>query len=252
MHLKFQDFIQENDNSIREKAEIEELLKEFEDLTSIMECEEFEICGINEGNISGLNIVNIGVQLPKPGEGVDGKALYVNINGHKYGYQAIDGSIDEIGAKFGRMLGYGAGGNALAWLKKNTNLVYGSVKNGQARAADMQAKAAKDLKSISGQSAGVSVVEGTLSIVADYIKEGGDLKSLIEFISEDKNSHTIVYVENGKIKTTWTDSQGSGSIEKLFPDVNSKAKVFKSNAIDSIKDYKKQLVKDGNDESIDK
>ena len=57
--------------------------------------------------------------------------FYISINGRVYGYQANSGgNIQEIAETFKKMLKYSAG-RALAWLKKNTQLVSGSVKEGE-------------------------------------------------------------------------------------------------------------------------
>jgi len=54
--------------------------------------------------------------------------FYVSINGRVYGYQAKPGdNIVEIAETFKKMLKHSAG-RALAWLKKNTLLASGSVK----------------------------------------------------------------------------------------------------------------------------
>lgn len=73
---------------------------------------------VNEGE---LTIVPVGLR---------GTTFYVRVNGNEYGYGSKgEGlTIKEIADKFGKLLKYSTG-RALAWLKKNTELVSGSTKN---------------------------------------------------------------------------------------------------------------------------
>lgn len=60
--------------------------------------------------------------------GEDGEVeIFVDINGHKYGYKGKSGDLDiaDIARKFEKMLMFSAG-RALSWLKKHTTLSSGS------------------------------------------------------------------------------------------------------------------------------
>lgn len=59
--------------------------------------------------------------------GVLGNTFFVTVNGQKYGYEAVSGKIEDLAAKFGRLLKV-SGGKALSWLKKNASVVSGSLK----------------------------------------------------------------------------------------------------------------------------
>lgn len=62
--------------------------------------------------------------------GIKGNSFVVKINGHEYGYgekpQGL--KLKELADKFGKILKFSAG-RALAWLKKNSDLVSGTKKN---------------------------------------------------------------------------------------------------------------------------
>ena len=60
--------------------------------------------------------------------GVEGDVLYVMINGNKYGYKAPAGKdIEDLAKSFAGLAKHSAG-KALAWIKKNAELVFGSKK----------------------------------------------------------------------------------------------------------------------------
>jgi hypothetical protein len=64
--------------------------------------------------------------------GPKGVEIFVDINGHKYGYTQKDGDLDigDVARKFEKMLQFSAG-RALSWLKKHTILSSGSKKQEQ-------------------------------------------------------------------------------------------------------------------------
>jgi hypothetical protein len=82
--------------------------------------EEFEIVKEESAFLEeGLSVQNLGIE-----NGV----LYVDINGSKYGYGPAGGKdLDDIADSFAGLLKHSAG-RALAWLKKNAELVFGSKK----------------------------------------------------------------------------------------------------------------------------
>jgi len=59
--------------------------------------------------------------------GQEGDTFYLSIAGHKYGYQPKGMSMKDMIAKFTKIKKHSPG-KALAWLKKNSNLVSGSKK----------------------------------------------------------------------------------------------------------------------------
>jgi hypothetical protein len=60
--------------------------------------------------------------------GVEGDILYILINGNKYGYKAPAGKdIEDLAKSFAGLAKHSAG-KALAWIKKNAELVFGSKK----------------------------------------------------------------------------------------------------------------------------
>ena len=63
--------------------------------------------------------------------GKKGNAYYFTINGHEYGYDMTSANWD----KFLKILQFSQG-RALAWLKKNSKLVAGSMKQNESRIAD--------------------------------------------------------------------------------------------------------------------
>jgi hypothetical protein len=62
--------------------------------------------------------------------GISGDTLLVSINGNEYGYGTMKGGpdLEELSRKFSKMMTFSVG-KALAWLKKNAELVKGSAKN---------------------------------------------------------------------------------------------------------------------------
>jgi hypothetical protein len=62
--------------------------------------------------------------------GIAGDILLVSINGNEYGYGEMKGGpdLEELSRKFSKMMTFSVG-KALAWLKKNAELVKGSGKN---------------------------------------------------------------------------------------------------------------------------
>jgi hypothetical protein len=62
--------------------------------------------------------------------GINDNMLLVSINGTEYGYGEAAGGpdLEELSRKFSKMMTFSVG-KALAWLKKNAELVKGSSKN---------------------------------------------------------------------------------------------------------------------------
>ncbi len=62
--------------------------------------------------------------------GISGDTLLVSINGNEYGYGPMKGGpdLEELSRKFSKMMTFSVG-KALAWLKKNAELIKGSKKN---------------------------------------------------------------------------------------------------------------------------
>lgn len=71
--------------------------------------------------------------------GPKGVEIFVDINGHKYGYMQKDGDLEigDVARKFEKMLQFSAG-RALSWLKKHTILSSGSKKQEQADAQQVK------------------------------------------------------------------------------------------------------------------
>jgi hypothetical protein len=62
--------------------------------------------------------------------GISDNMLLVSINGTEYGYGEAAGGpdLEELSRKFSKMMTFSVG-KALAWLKKNAELIKGSKKN---------------------------------------------------------------------------------------------------------------------------
>jgi len=62
--------------------------------------------------------------------GINDNMLLVSINGTEYGYGEAAGGpdLEELSRKFSKMMTFSVG-KALAWLKKNAELIKGSKKN---------------------------------------------------------------------------------------------------------------------------
>ena len=86
--------------------------------------------------------------------------------------------------------------------------------------------------------------------ISDYLAISKDNNiQLFESISRRDSTYTIVYVDlyNDRIMTSNTDNEGVRHMKKMFPDENSKAKVFKNIEKRAIAAYKKQLEEEGYD-----
>lgn len=133
MITKYQEFKALNEKKSQEDEYILPYMNEAEAAAVDEECK--KICDtITEEEESEFVIENLAVSAV----GMKGKTYYIEINGKMYGYEPLAGTTDELAGKFAGMLKYSAG-KALAWLKKNSNLVHGSMKDGKDLAAQIKA-----------------------------------------------------------------------------------------------------------------
>jgi hypothetical protein len=102
--------------------------------------------------------------------GIRDGLLYIDINGHEYGYSEIKGGADleEIARKFRKMLQFSSG-RALAWLKKNTDLAAGSKKN---EAEDIKAA----IGSMVTEAKVAELLEACEVIIESHFKVGDKVK----------------------------------------------------------------------------
>lgn len=120
--------------------------------------------------------------------GVEDDILYITINGNKYGYKAPSGKdIDAIAKSFAGLLKFSAG-KALAWIKKNAELAFGSKKNNESMneaeintEADFKEYAEKVLKKAHGNDYDESKAQKTIDGILK--KSQGDFGAAIGMLT---------------------------------------------------------------------